>query len=308
MLLKLIQEAESVFIYRHSHPDCDALGSQFGLKQWINDNYPEKHVYAIGSESSDQFDFPALDHEPEGKTGKTLSVVLDTGNSERIDGEGWNRKEQSLKIDHHPPVENYADHNMVHTAAAATAEILCELFIKLEGECRVSEKTATYLYAGLLTDTLCFRTSNTTSNTLSCAAYLAAKKISIPEINRRLFDQSLNDYQFASKIRQKLNTEAKTGWVVLTRDVLQKYAKTASEARNFIDEIGHLTELEAWAFFTETENGFYDGSLRSKHIRINDIASEYNGGGHPNAAGVKKLTFDDVQSIIKKIQSRINES
>ena len=34
-LLELIREYENVTIFRHINPDCDALGSQFGLKSWI---------------------------------------------------------------------------------------------------------------------------------------------------------------------------------------------------------------------------------------------------------------------------------
>ena len=43
-ILKLIEQYEVITIFRHIHPDCDALGSQFGLKQWISENYPDKKV------------------------------------------------------------------------------------------------------------------------------------------------------------------------------------------------------------------------------------------------------------------------
>ena len=51
-ILQLIEEYDTITIFRHQRPDCDASGSQFGLKQWINDNYPEKKVYALGKSGS----------------------------------------------------------------------------------------------------------------------------------------------------------------------------------------------------------------------------------------------------------------
>ena len=47
-LLQQIENAKIITIFRHTNPDCDALGSQFGLKKWIQDNYPDKQVYALG--------------------------------------------------------------------------------------------------------------------------------------------------------------------------------------------------------------------------------------------------------------------
>ena len=46
-LLQQIENAKIITIFRHTNPDCDALGSQFGLKNWIQDNYPDKQVYAL---------------------------------------------------------------------------------------------------------------------------------------------------------------------------------------------------------------------------------------------------------------------
>jgi len=44
---KWIEEADTIVIHRHKDPDYDALGSQWGLKYLIQDNYPEKNVYVL---------------------------------------------------------------------------------------------------------------------------------------------------------------------------------------------------------------------------------------------------------------------
>ena len=49
----------------------------------------------------------------------------------------------------------------------------------------------------------------------------------------------------------------------------------------------------------------YDGSLRSKKNRINDIAEKFGGGGHACAAGVKNLTQENMTNILNLLRNRI---
>lgn len=51
LLLEEIEKYDSIVIYRHENPDVDACGSQFGLKSWLEDNYPNKKVYAFGKKN-----------------------------------------------------------------------------------------------------------------------------------------------------------------------------------------------------------------------------------------------------------------
>ena len=36
ILFELVEQYDIITIYRHVSPDADALGAQFGLKQWIH--------------------------------------------------------------------------------------------------------------------------------------------------------------------------------------------------------------------------------------------------------------------------------
>ena len=62
ILFELIDQYDIITIFRHISPDADALGSQFGLKQWIQDTYPQKQVYALGMDhGSKQHLYPEMD-------------------------------------------------------------------------------------------------------------------------------------------------------------------------------------------------------------------------------------------------------
>ena len=310
----LRQDIESfsiITLYRHLNPDCDASGAQFALKQWIADNWPDKQVYALGSQSCSQGIWPAQDTADEVIIKHSLAIVLDTANTERIDDGRWQKAAKSVKIDHHPNFTPFGDEMLVMPEYAAVCEILTEFFHE-QDDLVFSEKTAEYLYKGLLTDTLCFRTANTTAHTLKAAAILAEKGIRIPELNRELFDQSLDEYRFASFLRTQVNLiDGSLAWIKLDAETLSNWNIRARDARNCIDELGHVKEFDIWCIFTEEfKEGKmqWDGSLRSKVLPVNDLARQYNGGGHLNASGVNHLSEEQVDELIQALKARIQES
>lgn len=311
VLTKLIERYHIITIFRHENPDCDSMGAQFGLKKWIEDNYDDKMVFALGYGRCSQSDYPESDIVADEVIRDSLAVVVDTANPGRVDDERFSLADKVVKLDHHPNNTPFGDYILVNNDAAAACEILAHYFAS-EKDKVTSAKAAEYLYEGLLTDTLCFKTNNTTPETLQAAAYLAGFGLNLNQINRKLFDQSLHDFHFANYIRSmiQITDDSRIGYIVLEKEDLEKWNMTGSQARNFIDELGKVKEFQSWAVFTasEGEDGLYDGSLRSKRILVNKIANKYNGGGHNNAAGLKKATLQQVNEIICLMEQYINES
>ncbi len=307
LLLQEIEKYDSIVLYRHEHPDVDACGSQFGLKSWLNENYPSKKVYAFGEEVCTQRDFPANDIETKDIVQNSLAIVLDTANTARLDGKFYLDAKYLVKIDHHPNVEPYGDLMFVDSTYAAACELLTEFFSECTNQ-KISTKTAEYLYSGLLTDTLCFRTSNTTSNTLKMASILTSYGIKIAELNRILFDQSLSKFKFGCYIRNHIELiQDKIAYVILSKDILEEYNINPSSARSMIDELGHVKEFEVWMIFTEDQEGLYGASLRSKTISVSDIAQKYGGGGHLNASGIKNLNRKQLEEILDLFTARVKK-
>lgn len=294
-----IEQADTITLFRHANPDCDASGAQFAMKHWINTHYPDKKAYALGFEINTQSDFGDLDAVSDDVVKESLAIVLDTGNTARIDDPRALSASKVLKIDHHPNFDPFGDDMYVDVKAAATCEILADYF-RWTGK-EMTHETAVCLYKGILTDTLCFRTSNTTSNTLMAASYLATYDLNIPDINRDLFDLSLHDFRIAAYIRSNVMIRDHFAFIILSQKLLRKWEITPSLARNFIDEIGHVSDFTIWAIITENDRGLYDGSLRAKYADISAIARRYQGGGHKNASGVKDLKEEDMYAMLEEL-------
>ncbi len=306
-ILSAIQAHDTITLFRHENPDCDAVGSQFGLRSWLQENFPEKHIYALGKETCTQSTWPQNDIVNDETVKESLAIVLDCANIERVDDKRFTTANKVVKIDHHPDRTPFGDFSYVNTKAAATCQILSE-FMQKYTQFQVSKQTATYLYKGLLTDTLNYTTSNTTADTLRAGAYLAEKGIDLPFLARDVFDKSFNGFRFGGFLREHVIYKDGFAYVIIKEEDQKAYHLTASKARSFVDELGHVKDFQIWALFTETKvDGqiLYDGSLRSKVVQISDVAEKYGGGGHKNASGVKNLSEESLAKVLCELQMKI---
>lgn len=301
-----LEQFNIVTIFRHENPDMDALGSQLGLGNWINENYPDKQVFLCGYDFGRHQELSSKDPVSLEIIENSLAIILDTANSARVDDERFKLAKKTMRIDHHPYVERFADVEIIVVEDAATCQLLGELFIEIGLE-TISLKTAEYLYQGILTDTLCFRTNNTTPKTLSIASQIASRGINISKINQKVFDIDIDTFNYISLLRNKVKTRGGVAYAIITQNDLQPFTISINQAREYVSELGNVKDYLVWCIFTQDEENpnVYKGSLRSKDIAINDIASRYNGGGHKNACGVKNLTIEQVKQLIKDLEEML---
>lgn len=305
-LLDEIEKASIITLYRHINADMDALGSQFGLKYWIMENYPEKQVYAIG-DSRDDVVFEASDYVEDEIIQQSLAIVLDCSNSARVDDTRFLKAKTILTIDHHPKTENFMkqDYRFVHYAA--TCEILTEFF--LQAKKGISKQVATCLYRGLLTDTSSFKNNNTSAHTLKMAMVLCEAGIDIMQCNQDVFNIDQTIFQFSTKMRSIATVEdCGLVYCILNKNDFEQFGLTASQAKDQIFQFQSVNGFEIWCIFTEMEKGIYNGSLRSKIIPINQVATLFNGGGHACASGVKDLDLKQIEDCLNELRKLLSNS
>lgn len=303
-----IQEADVICVFRHQNPDADALGSQWGLVSWLQEEYPDKKIYAMGAHrgSSPEL-FGTYTEVKDEVVASSLAIILDTANKERIDDERYQRADKRIKIDHHPYVETYADYEFIDEHAASTSELVTEL-IQMHQKKALKSESARYLYMGILADTLRFSTRSTRSKTLEAAAFLVKSHLNLGEINDDLFALDQNEFEFANYIRSHAIFDMKgIVYIVLTQADLASLNISQALAKEKVNELGLIRSTQVWAMFIEQEPNIYNGSLRSRHKTINDIARRYHGGGHKLAAAVKGLDLKQIEQVISEIKQRILE-
>lgn len=302
-LLKLIKKYDSIVIYRHQRPDGDAVFSSFALNNFIKDNFKDKRVEMYGSEVYDLLPYKNKVNKEVLKD--SLAIVLDTANTERIDDDTYKLCKYVLKIDHHPNNDPFGDYNYVDDKACATCQIVAEILLSKEfSKYIVSEEVCRYLYCGILTDSLNFKTSNVNAKTLLIASKLVEKgNLEVSGLSNYVFNTDIKSFNKITKYRNYLKINKGVGTVIADEKTLKDIGFTGDEAKNNIAEFGNIKGLKIWAVFAyDSKCKKYNGSLRSKKVYvINELCQNYNGGGHKNACGVKGLTIKQVKNLIKDL-------
>ena len=305
-LLRLILKYDKISIFRHTHPDGDAAGSQLGLRSWIRANFPGKDARALGFETFSTY--PEVDTADDAFIKGSLAVILDTSNSARVDDRRYRLAAETIRIDHHPLVEHFEDILICEPERPSVCELLTDILT--EGECSrypLEREAAEYLYSGMLTDTLNLSTPGCNGTTMRAAAKLADTGIDLSAISVRMFDVPAEEFALRTKLRSL--TEYRDGlcFLRLEKEQLQELGITSNDAKNMIAEFGNVREYCIWAVVADNgRGGLYDGSLRSKDgFLVNEIASRHHGGGHAQAAGIKDLTAPEVEVLKEELLAEI---
>jgi nanoRNase/pAp phosphatase (c-di-AMP/oligoRNAs hydrolase) len=307
IILDKLKEFDLISIFRHQRPDGDAMFSALAFESYIKDNFPEKTV-KIGGE--DIYDLTSKnDQISDDYLKKSLAFILDTSDADRIDDNRALNAAFSIKIDHHPLMAKYADHNFIEPKASACAEILAKIFLSKEfRNLSLSKKTCEYLYCGIISDTINFRTTNVTYQTLSIASKLVKRgDLSVSKLVEFVMDKDIDTFKKSSQVLAKLQIKGRFGYIYLTPKDLTRIGITQVQAKTNIDEIGRIKDLSIWSIALETDDGTVDCSVRSKSgYIINTICVAHGGGGHVNAAAVKKLSKKEFKEFYKELEDLAN--
>jgi bifunctional oligoribonuclease and PAP phosphatase NrnA len=301
-ILEAIQQYETIIVHRHVRPDPDAYGSQCGLVEILKSSYPNKKVFAVGMEDPSLYYMKRLDQISDEVFEEALIIVCDTANAERICDSRYKLGKQLIKIDHHPNEDPYGDLLWVDTTASSVSEMIYEfyLFGKDKG-LKMSDEAARLLFAGIVGDTGRFLFPSTSEKTFLYAGELIHYQFSRTELFDKMYELDTNVVKLNGYILQNFELRSSgVAKVVLSKEILSKFEVVPSEASLLVSTLGNVKGIKAWVFFIE-EDDQIRVRLRSKGPVINGIAKNYNGGGHPLAAGASIYHWDEAKQVIKEL-------
>ena len=301
---ELIEKHDVITLYRHIRADYDAYGSQFGLKELILANYPEKQVYTIGTDDLDNpYLLEPLDNPEEDIIKQSLAIIVDTSNAARVEGEFYKLALDSIRIDHHPFVEPICNHELIDTDASSAAQLVAELAIA--SGWKIPVKAADYLYAGISTDTLKMTIEKVNGRLFPVVGVLADAGINFDTLNRRIYDSDVRMFNAETAARNKIVFDGNFAYLLLKAEDLKEMNLEEEEARDMVNIMQNIRGIDKYATIIEDKNGVeFNISLRSHGIVINDIAAKYGGGGHPNASGIGHLKPEFVPGVLKDMKEK----
>lgn len=318
-LSEIILNNKSFLITTHVNPDADAIGSEIALANILREL--NKECFII-NHSETPYNLLFLDNENEIQKYEArkhnfifdsvdILVCLDFNRSDRVVSmrdSFINSKKTKIVIDHHTDPENFCDYYFIDPAYSSTGEILFHL-IKNTSIVKLNYKIAKSIYAAIMTDTGSFRFERTNSALHLIAAELLNEGVVPSEIYDNIFDQSqfgkiklLGNALSSLKLFGK---QEQIGYMIITQNDFSKFNALESDTDGFVNFALSIKGVTVGLLFIEMKDGF-KVSFRSKgNIPVNDIAKQWGGGGHVNAAGVRfkeKLTEKIVFEILKQTE------
>jgi phosphoesterase RecJ-like protein len=296
---QILTDNQRFLIISHKGPDGDAVSSVLSLGLGI-----------LSLDKEVQMVIPdGIPHEFRDLPGATqvqrciskpydISIILDCSDLERslpvLDPQL-----PDINIDHHISNVGFARFNLIEPEAGATAQILAAHFP--DWGLPIDAQIAVSLLTGIVSDTLGFRTSNTTSQTLQISSDLMTIGANLNEVYQKvLLQRSFPGTQYWGFGLNRLQRKDRLVWTSLTIEDREKSNYPGNDDADLINILSSIEDTDISIIFVEQKKGTIKVSWRAQAgIDVSAIAVKYGGGGHPSASGAEiKGSLDLIQSIV----------
>lgn len=192
-------------------------------------------------------------------------------------------------IDHHATNSMEAPLRYVDSHAAAACEIIYSLLCEMKAQ--ITPEIADCLYAGVSSDTGCFKYQNVTPQTYRIAANLVELGAHGAEINRRFFDTKTRArVEMEKRVYDTLHDYfgGKCACVSITDQMKAEAGAGEDDADGLASLPRQIEGVLVGVTLVEKAGEGYKISLRAiPPVNAAEIAAVFGGGGHAGAAGCK---------------------
>ena len=323
----IIDQANTIMLTTHENPDGDGLGSESGLYYHLIENGKDVRIVNY-SPLPLQYDYLNLDnifecydkssHDP-WLSKVDLVIIFDVGDYVRIrtlvdaiEKHGLN----TMNIDHHPHTNNdLFTYNLVDLSAAATGCMVYD-YLKVARDEPIVKNSLEGIYTAVMTDTGCFRYSNTDTKCHEIATRSLNAGIETHMIYQRIYENSTRSRiklmgDFLSNLNYEL--DGALAWFTITMEMMDNANGQKSDVEGFSDMVRSISGVEVALMIFEQDTSSCRINFRSKgKYSVNDIAKTLGGGGHAFAAGalIKGKLGDVIEKTVntakRSLETQIN--
>jgi phosphoesterase RecJ-like protein len=300
-LKNILLDNNSFLITTHVNPDADAIGSEIAIYNILKERGKKSRII---NHSATPYNLTFLDknniieyfseHDHQDVFDEAdVIIAIDFNRSNRMvrmENGFLSSKKIKICIDHHQDYENVFNHIFIDTQYSATGHIIFD-FIKETGIVKLTYETAEPIYAAIMTDTGSFRFERTTPALHKIAAELLEAGVNPGEVYDKIYDQSkFSKMKLLGKAVNSMKLfgeNNEVSYMHLSREDFIDTEALESDTDSFVNFSLSVENVKLGLLFLELKEGF-KVSFRSKGIiPVNRLASEFGGGGHINAAGLR---------------------
>lgn len=314
----------------HLNPDGDAIGSSLGLKHLLE---PMGHTVAVimPSQSPHYMNwapgFESILHADSDYESCCEWIAqadgifcLDFGvlnRTKNLEDPIRQAKGIKINIDHHIDCEPFAQYNYRDVTASSTCELIYRLVRELQPTTSgsISKACATCLYAGLSTDTGSFRHRNTDAPTLRTAADLIEMGAEVEYINYGLYSRQsesrLRLTGFCLLERLSILSDLHTAYIKILAEDYDRFQVQPGDTEGLVNMALSVEGVNLGILMVERPDAVRMSFRSVGSFSANELAAQFGGGGHYNAAGARSLdsleaTEIKLLSLLQQYQSQLD--
>lgn len=313
-IIDAINNAEKILIVTHTGPDGDAVGSAFGFKRLIMNNFEDKFVDVCADGDISSLYSPMLRDNVINPTEMfekyDLAIVLDCPNLARTGKfkEVIEAAPQIINIDHHGTNERFGTINYATSVMSSTCEFL--YFMAKRFGLEIDKDIAKLLYQGILTDTNCFTSNTVTARTHQALSELLGYKFDANLIKEYYFNnQSLKKTKLEAKVLNsvKLYKNNTVAVMKIPYSDIEKNNLSFEDTMGIVDKGTAIEGVGMSIILIEAGPGYVYVSLRGKgsEVDVSKFAKEFGGGGSNTIAAFQY--HGELKDIEQMVHTYIKE-
>jgi phosphoesterase RecJ-like protein len=195
-----------------------------------------------------------------------------------------------INIDHHQSNTRYGDLNWISAREASTGELIFRLLQAANWP--ITPAIADCLFTAVSTDTGSFQYPTTKPLTYHTAGELVRLGANLETICHEVYQSfSLSRVRLLKHVYSHfhLTHNNQIAWLWLKKKDFARTGADRSDTEGLIDHIRAIEPVVVACVFEEVGEDLIRVSLRSKspRINVNEILSQFGGGGHAAAAGAR---------------------
>lgn len=298
-MAKKLKEYDNYCIVYHIRPDGDCIGSSFALALALK--FIGKKCTVKGQDEIPRIHRYMTDKVQLDKISEPIYIALDSASRQRVGTYG--DKHFTFCIDHHHNTFDNVDYRYVETDCGACSEIVFKLIKEMDIE--VTVDIANLLYTAIVTDTLCFITTDTKVQTFEVAAELAKAGADVYHIGRiNTFIKSAGRIKIENILRDSFHFTCDNK--IVTGIIMLKDLETAGVHDSDIEGINSFVEqiegVRIGATIRELPDGRMRCSMRTNgDLSANEICGIHGGGGHFHAACCElNMSASEAREVIEQ--------
>ena len=296
-----LQKVKNIIVASHVRPDGDAIGSLLGLglalkeadksvQMVLVDGVPSSFRHLEGSE--------LIVKEPAGE--HDTFITVDCADFKRTGKIFENFGQPDINIDHHKTNEKFGKLNLIEAEEVATAAILTNHLP--EWGFTITKPIAAALLTGIITDTLGFRTANTTPESLRQCATLMETGVDMPDLYMRsLVRKSFPAAKYWGAGLASMEHENGIVWGTLTLEDRKRSGYSGNDDADLINMISAIDGNKVGMIFVQQSDNHVKISWRALEpgVDVSQVAKHFKGGGHAAAAGADiPGTLSEIQPLV----------